>query len=614
MKIDQSIRKYLTDLGISERTVNIFEANCEDLALEMLKLYANLKKDADLETKESRKALVDTYVRKNPDVEYIKKDIIYEPEIVDGDSESSELADDELDEFQGDDETESLINLLSYMDILNPKGLKFFILDEMTEDQLKVVTRDKLRKEEVEFLTPSVVFNKVHEELDSWIDELGLDNFDDVDEEYEINKNHLSEEVEYKDMEYHPGLPKFEFFNLTPEDIFNNKIQSHIRYVMDYVDNPKDSKGLGGELKDETFQDLQDASKNWHKSLGLLERIALNPTKKGDDIVSDIDSEESNQIVIDYRIGGKGYYWANLNEHFSAQEQRRMAHCGRCMHTLYSFRSILDATVTGIPNHEDVTKREDLFSDKKIEGHTVSRSHFTVSLGNDGIIYQMKAAENVKVPTEFHKYVVDLLITKNLPVLGGKIDKIIGFGYEYDNGNDFTFDQMEEKSLVLKLYKERKDLFTEGPRNMSDVEMENFMHKFNLPYQGPSKTQSPRHHFWQKPKNYVMTDREKQENEKIRNEWKKYKEENDKAEEPQKKPWWKIEEKELENVGWQKAEYVYSLKNGGEKKFSCKYDPVLNIFTDVNDDEFFADEEVTDIKEEYVLYKGKKIKDARIDM
>ena len=606
MKLDQNIRKYLIDLGISESTVNIFDANCEDLSLEMMKLYAGLKKDADLETKESRKALVDTYVRKNPEVEYIKKDMIYEPEIID--PGTSETEEDEIVQFH-DHDTQELINLLDYLDSLKPQELKFFILDEMTEDQLREITKDELRKEEVEFLTPDVIFNKMHEQLDYWISELGLN---EVDEEYEkINDPAYENEV---DFEHFPFLPQTKFLNLTPEDLFNNNTQSDLRYVMDYVNNPKTSKGLGGELEDQTFEELETASSKWHRSLWLLERIALRPTGKGDDTVSDVDSEESNQVVIDYRVGGKGYYWANLNEHFSAQEQRRMAHCGKCMHTLYSFRSILDATVVGIPNHEDVTDRDDLFSDKKLQGHTISRSHFTVSLGNDGIIYQMKAAENVKVPVEFHKYIVDLLVTKNLPILGGKIDKIIGFGYEYDNGNDFAFDQMQEKSLVTKLYNERKDLFTEGPRNMSDVEMENFMHKFNLPYEGPSKIHSPRHHFWKKPENYVMTEKEKEESEKIRNEWKKYKEESEKAEEPIKKPWWKIEEKELESVGWQKAEYVYVLKNGQERKFPCKYDPVLNLFTDVDDDEFFTESELTDIKEEYVSHKGKKIKDAQVDV
>lgn len=620
MKINKEVKNYLLELGISENTINVFDANCDELALEMLKLYAGLKKDESLDTLEARQALVDTYVKKNPTVQYIKKDKVLEPEIVDFSEELEEPPHPEDAEFI----TEDLILQLEYMNSLSPEDLKKYIIDEMLDADLELITDGNHTREEFEFKSPDKVRKDMEVYFDMWED---LSYPQEEYEEYlEVNPLYKEPNIEddLKSPEDYSYLPYMQtnWFKQSPEDRFNNEIQSDIRYVMDYVSNPTTSKGLGGEIGDQTFKELETASATWHRSLWQVERIALVPTNKGDDIISDIDTEETNQIMIDYRKGGKGYYWANLNEHFSAQEQRRMSHCGRCMHTLYSFRSTLDATVTGIPNHEDVLDRTDLFEDGKPEGHTVTRSHFTISMGDDGIIYQMKAARNEKVPVEFHKYIVDLLVSKNLPILGGTLPQIKGFGFEYDNGNDFALDQIQDKSLVDKLYKARKDLFTEGARNISDKEMETFMNRFGLQYEGPAKESTPKFNYWEKPKNYIMTEREKkeeQEREKLREKWKTSprpnlwnqdfkdlkSDEDEIAKEPKEKSWFS------EKIGWEKAEYVYILKGGEERKFSCKYDPFLNIFTDVDDDELYSEIENGDIKEEYVLYKNKKIKDAK---
>ena len=637
MKINLEIRKDLLDLGIKDNTLNVFEANGESLALEMLKLYAGLKKDDPLETPESRQAIIDTFVKPNPTVEYIKEDKVLEPEIVDHSIENDEITEGR-DSFGSYDE--DLGAQLNYLDTLPPLELKNYIVDDMVEVDLDQISFGELKKEDVEFMTPDAVSEKIADYLDSWANE-----FKNITEEIEgdgykendtFPDNPTSVDIyNYNELyDYLPGYPS-KLFSLTSEDRFNNNIQSDVRYVMDYVSNPTSSKGLNYEIGDQTFKELETASDNWHKNLHRVERILLVPPNEGDDTVSDIDTEETNEILIDYRQGGKGYYWANLNEHFSAQEQRRMSHCGRCMHTLYSFRSTLDATVTGIPNHEDVLDRTELFNDGKPAGHTVTRSHFTISMGNDGIIYQMKAANNEKVPVEFHKYVVDILMAKNLSVLGGTLSEIVGFGFEYDNGNDFTLAEMQDKTLVEKLYRARKNLFTEGPRNISDNEMEKFMEKFNLPYEGPVKKMAPKYNYWEKPKNYVMTEREKKEEEKrtkLREKWtlglkdrnvsqnsfnrNDLWEGDEIAKEPVQKPWWEEEEgDEKTKMGWEKAEYVYVLDGGEEVKIPCKYDPFLNVFTDVDDDEFFSKVEKTDAKlvDEYVLYKNKKINDAKLE-
>lgn len=627
MKITKDVKKDLLDLGISENTLNVFDANCDDLALEMLKLYAGLKKDKALDTLETRQTLIDTYVKMNPTVQYIKKDTVLEPEIVDYPAEDLDFPPHPEDaELIGED----IIHQLEYMNSLDAEKLKKYLVEEILDADLEIITEGEFTREQIEFMTPKRVLEEMEKYFDYWEDVI-YPNYPtkDVEENLEINPLYKEPELEDdlkapEDFSYLPHMQR-NWFKQTPEDRFNNGIQSDVRYVMDYVSNPKTSRGLGGEIGNETFEDLESASANWHRSLWQIERIRLIPTNKGDDTVSDIDTEETNEIMINYRQGGKGYYWANLNEHFSAQEQRRMSHCGKCMHTLYSFRSTLDATVTGIPNHEDVLDRTELFSDGKPEGHTVTRSHFTVSMGNDGVIYQMKAAQNEKVPAEFHKYVVDLLMAKNLPILGGTLPQIKGFGFEYDNGNDFTLAQIQDKVLVDKLYKARKDLFTEGFRNISDKEMETFMIRFGLQYEGPAKENTPKFKFWEKPKDYIMTEREKKEEEervKLREKWKTSprpnlwdhnikdfeSDEDELAKEPEEKSWFK------DDIGWKKAEYVYILKSGEERKFPCKYDPFLNIFTDVDDDELYTEIENGDIKEEYILYKNKRIKDGKLEI
>ena len=155
--------------------------------------------------------------------------------------------------------------------------------------------------------------------------------------------------------------------------------------------------------------------------------------------------------------------------------------------------------------------------------------------------------------------------------------------------------------------------------------METFMIRFGLQYEGPAKENTPKFKFWEKPKDYIMTEREKKEEEervKLREKWKTSprpnlwdhnikdfeSDEDELAKEPEEKSWFK------DDIGWKKAEYVYILKSGEERKFPCKYDPFLNIFTDVDDDELYTEIENGDIKEEYILYKNKRIKDGKLEI
>ena len=157
MKITKDVKKDLLDLGISENTLNVFDANCDDLALEMLKLYAGLKKDGALDTLETRQTLIDTYVKMNPTVQYIKKDTVLEPEIVDYSEEDLDFPPHPEDaELIGED----IIRQLEYMNSLDAEKLKKYLVEEILDADLEIITEGEFTREQIEFMTPSEFLKK----------------------------------------------------------------------------------------------------------------------------------------------------------------------------------------------------------------------------------------------------------------------------------------------------------------------------------------------------------------------------------------------------------------------------------------------------------------------
>ena len=155
------------------------------------------------------------------------------------------------------------------------------------------------------------------------------------------------------------------------------KIQS----IMDWV-----RVGLNGRLnqyQNLEFSELYNKSREWHDSLSLGQ--------------GDINYIEENTIVKDFRNENEeGFYWVDLNTNSSDEECNRMGHCGRTgsNNNLYSLRET-----------------------KKLPGgkFTLNRSHLTASIGNDGILYQLKGPKNSKPQEEFHQYILPLFF-----VLGGR--------------------------------------------------------------------------------------------------------------------------------------------------------------------------------------------------
>ena len=188
-----------------------------------------------------------------------------------------------------------------------------------------------------------------------------------------------------------------------------------LRGIMDWV-----RVGLAGNVKpyqELTFDELYDESEIWHESLGI-----------GD---SKIDYIEENPIILDFRKGNEGYYWADLGVGKCPDEAERMGHCGTTRGNLYSLRSFRN-----IENN-----------------HTLNTSHLTASVDGSGDLLQLKGPKNTKPPKELHPLILPLLYVKK-----GEKYLIYSFGYEYNSPNDFKLSDLTDDE-VKKIYSDRPELF-----------------------------------------------------------------------------------------------------------------------------------------------------------
>jgi len=213
-----------------------------------------------------------------------------------------------------------------------------------------------------------------------------------------------------------------EALNKNPSIPGNHK--QWVQSIMDWV-----RVGLNGRLnqyQDLNFTELYNESKEWHDSLNLGQ--------------GDVNYKEENTIIKDFRdADGYGFYWADLNTNTSDEECKRMGHCGRTgsNNNLYSLRE-----------------------NKKLPGgkFTLNKSHLTSSIGNDGILYQLKGPKNSKPQAEYHQYILPLFF-----VLGGRGEEedylIQGFGSEYASDLDFKITDLPDDT-IKELYTQRPELFS----------------------------------------------------------------------------------------------------------------------------------------------------------
>jgi len=167
-----------------------------------------------------------------------------------------------------------------------------------------------------------------------------------------------------------------------------------------------------------SINELYAKSKEWHESLEESTYIDFK--------------ENEDSILLDFRENdGLGYYWVDLGKRQCENEKERMGHCASSRGFLYSFRQYKPA-----PN-----------------GHTYNKSLLTASIGEDGVLLQLKGPKNSKPEKKYHPYIKELLKLNNDGYL------IKSFGFEYDSENDFKLTDLDDNDFV-ELYKERPDLFT----------------------------------------------------------------------------------------------------------------------------------------------------------
>lgn len=196
-------------------------------------------------------------------------------------------------------------------------------------------------------------------------------------------------------------------------DIFGGR-QSLVG-LMDYI-----RIGLYGnfrEVQDLTLNELMEKSNEWHESL-----------KIGD---SKIDFIEKNNIILDFRENGEGFYWADLGKTNCSDEAERMGHCARSSGILFSLRNYV----------------------KMQNGHTLNKSHLTASI-RDGTLLQLKGPKNSKPKNTYHKYIIALLMFKKND---GEF-LIKKTSSEYDKSSDFSINELSDSDFI-KLYEIRPDLY-----------------------------------------------------------------------------------------------------------------------------------------------------------
>jgi hypothetical protein len=190
--------------------------------------------------------------------------------------------------------------------------------------------------------------------------------------------------------------------------IWKEDYEEKYKYIFDWLINPRIAARVNVKIL--SFKDALEKSTVWHESLETGVSANYN---------------EENEIILDYRKNGVGFYWANLNTSTSEEERRRMGHCGNDSgKVLFSLRSI----------------------DEIQDG----RSHVTISYDpKTHKLGQMKGPKNRKPKQIFFKYIIDMLLNNKYPIVG--LEKNI---YSYDT--NFQLNDLDDSQLKNVLLQNRE--------------------------------------------------------------------------------------------------------------------------------------------------------------
>ena len=175
--------------------------------------------------------------------------------------------------------------------------------------------------------------------------------------------------------------------------------KTNYSYIFDWFINVNTGGNIN--LKNYTFRQALHASEEWHDN-------------RESNISSNYD--EKNEIVIDYRENGVGFYWANLNTSYSKEEADRMGHCG---------------------NKHGTT----LFSLRSIDGNGNGQSFITLARDPDGVVSEVHGKRNSKPKNVYQKYIIDFLLNKKYPVNKLTLKNV------YKPDHNFQLDDLTQKEL-----------------------------------------------------------------------------------------------------------------------------------------------------------------------
>jgi len=208
---------------------------------------------------------------------------------------------------------------------------------------------------------------------------------------------------------------------------YKHFLDLHLKEIDDY--NPT------GKFPEEVFADMEKIEKEWASELDGTVQYIKQP----------LDHEEGYPDkrcfpIIEY---GNGWYWVDLNTNYCSNESRAMGHCGTGSHgsTLLSLRYL---------------------NKRKSEPSTwLWEPHLTFEMGSDDhILYQMKGKQNTKPVEKYHKYILDLLLHKEVTSTKGTESYYIK-GIErssYGQDSDFSTEDLSDEF--------KEDLFEQRPELM----------------------------------------------------------------------------------------------------------------------------------------------------
>jgi hypothetical protein len=123
---------------------------------------------------------------------------------------------------------------------------------------------------------------------------------------------------------------------------------------------------------------------------------------------------EKNNIILDYRKNGVGYYWVDLNCYYSYEMLFRLHNCGR----VNSYQNLLE------------------LREYNINGYNYSR--VVVVICNDGFINQIKGDYNLKPDIIYKDYIYDLFLNYK---------ELKGFKILIPNDSNFTHADLSDTEL-----------------------------------------------------------------------------------------------------------------------------------------------------------------------